>query len=70
MCWYTHVKPFVPHETMVKRMVLSISSARNVHGVVNDKTTSYKTMVMNAMRMNQGHTSQYPIINEKPTYLD
>jgi len=52
MCWYAHEKPFVPHETMVERMVWSTSSASNVYGVVNDNNNSYKTMVMDAMRMN------------------
>jgi hypothetical protein len=52
MCWYAHEKPFVPHETMVERMDWSTSSASNVYGVVNDNNNSYKTMVMDAMRMN------------------
>jgi hypothetical protein len=52
MCWYAHEKPFVPHETMVERMVWSTSSASNVYGVVNDNNNSYKIMVMDAMRMN------------------
>jgi hypothetical protein len=52
MCWYAHEKPFVPHETMVERMVWSTSSASNAYGVVNDNNNSYKTMVMDAMRMN------------------
>jgi hypothetical protein len=42
---------------MVERMVGSPSSARNMHRVVNDNSNPYKTMVMDAMRMNQGHAS-------------
>ena len=33
MCWYAHEEPFVPHETMVERMVESTSSAINMHRV-------------------------------------
>jgi hypothetical protein len=32
-CWYAHGELFVPHETMVERMVCSTSSASNVYGV-------------------------------------
>ena len=51
---------------MVEKIVWSTSSAKNVHEVINDNNNSYKTMVMDAMRMNQGHASQYPIIDEEP----
>jgi len=56
MCWYAHGEPFVPHETMVERMVETTSSASNMHGVVDDNSNPYRTMVMDAMRMNQGHS--------------
>jgi hypothetical protein len=36
MCWSAHGEPFVPHETMIERMVRSTSIASNVHRVVND----------------------------------
>jgi len=55
MCWYAHGEPFVPHEIMVERMVETTSSASNVHGVVDDNSNFYRTMIMDAMRMNQGH---------------
>jgi hypothetical protein len=65
LCWHVHEEPFVPHETMVERMVGSTSNASNVHIVVNDNNNPYRTMVMDAMRMNQGHVSQCPIIDEE-----
>jgi len=64
LCWYAHGEPFVPHEIMVKRMVGLISSANNVHGVETDNGNPYKTMVMDAMKMNQGHVSQYQIVEK------
>jgi hypothetical protein len=48
LCWYAHGEPFVPHESMVERMVGSTSSASKMHIVVNDNSNPYKTMVMDA----------------------
>jgi hypothetical protein len=56
MCWYAHGEPFVPHETMVERMIETTYSASNMHGVVDDNSNPYRTMVIDAIRMNQGHT--------------
>jgi hypothetical protein len=47
-------------------VVGSTSSASNVHEVVNDNSNSYRNMVMDAMRMNEGNVSQCPIIEEEP----
>jgi hypothetical protein len=52
-CCSAHVQPFVSYKTMVDRMVGSTSSANNMHGVVDDNSNPYSTMVMDAMRMNQ-----------------
>jgi hypothetical protein len=57
LCWYAHGEQFVHHKTMIERMVRSTSSTSNVHGVETDNSNSYKTIVMDAMRMHQGHTS-------------
>jgi hypothetical protein len=51
---------------MVERMVMSTSIASNVHEVEIDNSNFYTTMVMDVMRMNQGHANQYPIIDEEP----
>jgi hypothetical protein len=65
LCWYAHRELFVCNESMVERMVGSTSSASNVHRVVNDNSNPYKNMVMDAIRMNQGNTSQCPIVEEE-----
>jgi hypothetical protein len=57
MCWYAHEEPFVPYETMVERMVGLTSSASNVYGVETDNSNPYRTIVMDAMNINQGHVS-------------
>jgi len=66
LCWYAHGEFFFCKERMVKRMAGSTFCASNVHGVVNNNSNSYKNMVMNAMRMNQGNASQCLIIEEEP----
>jgi len=57
LCWYAHGELFVPNESMVERLVGSTFSASNVHDVVNDNSNPYRSMVMDAMRMNQGNVS-------------
>jgi hypothetical protein len=39
-------------------MVRSTSSTSNVHGVVDDNSYPYRNMVIDAMKMNQGHIGQ------------
>jgi len=60
-----HGEPYVPHDTMVERMVESISRVSNMHGVVYDNSNPYRNMIMDAMRMNQGHDDQCPIVDEE-----
>ena len=51
---------------MVERIVELTSNSSNVHEVVDDNSNSYRNKVIDAMRMNQGHTSQCPIIDKEP----
>jgi hypothetical protein len=66
LCWYAHEEPYVPHDTMVERMIGSTFNANNIHGIVHNNTTCYKNMVMDAMRMNQDHVGQFPVVDEEP----
>ena len=52
ICWFAHGEPHVPLQTMVERIVGSISSFNNVHGVIDDNSNTYKNVVMDAMRKN------------------
>jgi len=65
LCWYAHREPYVPYDTIVERMVGSTCSFSNGHVVIDDNSNPYRNMVINAMRMNQGHVGQYPIIDEE-----
>jgi hypothetical protein len=51
---------------MVERMIKSISSASNMHGVVDDNSNLYRNMIMDAMKMNQGYACECSIIDEEP----
>jgi hypothetical protein len=46
-------------------MVGSTCSFSNGHVVIDDNSNPYRNMVINAIRMNQGHVGQYPIIDEE-----
>jgi len=46
-------------------VVGSTSSSSNVHGVANDNSNTYRNMVIDAIRMNQGNVSQCPIVEEE-----
>jgi hypothetical protein len=67
-CWYAHGEVFVSESEnrMEETVVGSISSASNVHEAANDNTNPYRNMVMDAIRMNEGNVSQFPIVEEEP----
>jgi hypothetical protein len=50
---------------MIERMVGSTSSSSNVHEVVDDNSNSYRSMVMDTIRMHQGYVAQCPIVDEE-----
>jgi len=52
MYWYAHGELFVRDNSMEEKVVGSTSSSSNVHRVANDNSNPYRTMVMDAMRMN------------------
>ena len=58
-------EPYVPHDTMVERMVGSTSTSSNVYGVVDDTSNPYRNMVMDAMGMNHDHAGQCLIVDEE-----
>jgi hypothetical protein len=65
LCLFTPSEPYIPYETIIKRMVESTSSSSNVHWVIDDNSNPYRSMVIDVMRMNQGYTSEYSIIDDK-----
>ena len=65
LCQFAHGEPYVPHETMVEKIVGLTSSFSNVHEVINDNSNHRQNMVMDMMRMNQGYVGQSPIVDEE-----
>ena len=57
MCWFAHKEPYVPCKIMVERMVASTSSSNNMHGVRDYNSNRYRSIVMDAIRMNQSDAS-------------
>jgi len=47
-------------------MVESTCSSSNVYKVVDNKSNPYKSMIMDAMRMNHGYAGECSIANEEP----
>jgi hypothetical protein len=66
LCWFAHAEPYTPYKTMVGKTVGYSSRSRNMHGVIDDNHNSYRNMVMDVMRMNQGYVSEYPITDKEP----
>ena len=66
LCWFAHEKPYVPYETMIQRMVGSTFSSNNMYGVVDDHSNCYKSIVIDAIRMNRGDAGECSIIDEQP----
>jgi len=65
LCWFVHGEPYVPYETMLKRIVDLISSSSSIHKVIDDNSNCYRTMVMNAMRINHGYSNEGSCVDEE-----
>jgi len=63
LCWFAHKEPNIPYEAMVERIVSSTSSYSNVHGVVNDNSNPDRSMMINAIRMNQDYACECSIVD-------
>jgi hypothetical protein len=64
-CVDLHTKNHFFNETMVERMVRSNSSSSNMHGVINDNSNRFRSMVMDAMRMNECDAGEFAIVDEE-----
>jgi hypothetical protein len=47
-------------------MVDLTSNSSNMHEVVDDNSNHYRSMVIDALRMNQGYASECSIVDEEP----
>ena len=49
MCEYAHGELFIPHDTMIRRMIGSSSCVSNLHRVVDDNSNPYRNIVMDTI---------------------
>ena len=66
LCWFAYGEPYAPYETMIERIVGSISSSNNMYEVVDDNSSPYRSMIMDAMRINHGYLCESSRIDEEP----
>ena len=66
MCWFAHEELYVPYEIVVERIVGSTSSSRSMRRAIDDNSNHYKSMTIDAMRMNQGDARKCSIVDEEP----
>ena len=66
LCWFAHREPYIPYETIVKKMVSSTFNSSNVHGVMDDNINSYKSMVIDAMRMSKSYEGECLSVYKEP----
>jgi hypothetical protein len=60
---------------MIEMMIGSTFSSSNVHGVVDDNNNPYRSMVIDAMRMNEGYANECSIVDDEintnaPNFFD
>jgi len=65
-CVGLHTENHVLYKTMVERMVGSTSNSNNMHGVINDNSNRYRSMIMDAMWMNECDAGEFLIVDEEP----
>jgi hypothetical protein len=64
--WFAFRESRVPYETMIEYMVDLTSNSSNMHEVVDDNSNHYRSMVIDALRMNQGYAGECSIVDEEP----
>jgi hypothetical protein len=54
-CWFGHGEFYVPYETVLEGMIDIAFSSRKIHGFANNNSNTYRSMMMNEMRMNHDY---------------
>ena len=53
LCLLTYREPYIPYETMIERIVWSTYSSSNVHGVIDDNSNHYRSMIIDEIMVMQ-----------------
>ena len=64
LCQFVYGEPYVSYEIMVERIVNSTFSSNNMHEVIDDNSNHYKSIAMDAMRMNQDYICECSSVDE------
>jgi hypothetical protein len=65
LCCFAHEELYVPYEIIVERIVGSTSNSDNMHKVLDDNSKGYRSMIINAIGMNQSVGDGCSIVNEE-----
>jgi hypothetical protein len=57
-CWFGHREFYVPYKTVLEGMIDLTSSSRNIHGFVDNNINTYRSMMMNEIRMNHDYSGE------------
>jgi uncharacterized iron-regulated protein len=64
-CLFAYEEPYISYEIMVEKMIDLTFNSNNVHGVIDDSSNHYRSMMMDEMRINQVYTSEYSSVDEE-----
>jgi hypothetical protein len=56
--WFAHGEPYVTYEIMLEMIVGSTFASNNMHGFVRETPNLYRSIVIDAIRMNQDYSSE------------
>ena len=65
LCCFAHEELYVAYEIIVERMVGSTSSSNNMHKVLDDNSKGYRSIIINAIGMNQSVGDGCSIVDEE-----
>jgi hypothetical protein len=69
LCWFAYREPYIPHVTMLEKIIYSTFSSSNIHEFVDDYSNPYRSIVMDAIKIKHGYSSKNSRnipLNEEP----
>jgi hypothetical protein len=56
--WFVYEEPYIPNKSMLQMMIGSTSNSSYTYEVVDDNNNSYRSLVMDARRINQDYLGE------------
>ena len=66
MCLFVHEELYIADDTKLKRIIGATPSSNNKHEVLDDNNNHYRSMVMDAMRINHSYLGESLRVDEEP----